>query len=260
MDGGYWIYAVLVLVTVPPMVPNSALLAGAGALAASGGGLSVPLLLCLPLVGATLGDLAVFSLGRRARGPTMTWLSRDPRRLSTMERLSGLLDRYGVPSVIAVRFVPTGRGVGGLTAGVVGFPVRSFLLGAAVAEAIFVSYTVGLGYVGGRLATDGAAPFVIGPAVSLLVAGTVLMLQRKCGRQVDGRALEGVGGQCAGPAEPAPHPGTRRTPGNRAVMRSDSPPRRERPGRRAGHAGQPAPAAGGGRAVLQAQLREPAGP
>lgn len=209
MDGGYWIYVLLVLVTVPPMVPNSALLAGAGALAASGGGLSVPLLLCLPLVAATLGDLAVFSLGRRARRPAMRWLARDPRRLSTMERLAGLLQRYGVPSVIAVRFVPTGRGVGGLTAGVVGFPVRSFLLGAAVAETIFVSYTVGLGYLGGRLATDGPAPFLVGPAVSLIVAGTVLVAQRTFGSRYDG-SRPGP----EGPAADAPERGSR--PGVRA--------------------------------------------
>ncbi len=183
MDGGYWIYAVLVLVTVPPMVPNSALLAGAGAMAGSGGGLSLPLLLCVPLVAATVGDLAVFSLGRKAQRPAMAWLSRDTRRLTAMERLSGLLRRYGVPSVIAVRFVPAGRGLGALAAGLVGFPVRSFLLGAVVAEAIFVSYTVGLGYAGGRLVTDGSAPFFIGPAVSLLVAGFFLAAQRICGRQ-----------------------------------------------------------------------------
>ncbi|MER7830393.1 VTT domain-containing protein [Streptomyces sp. NPDC052644] len=187
MDCSYWFYVLLVLATAPPMVPNSALLAGAGAVAAAGG-LSLPLLLLVPLTSAVLGDLVVFSLGRRSRGRALAWLSRDARRRSMLEWVSHRIHRYGIPAVIAVRFVPTGRGVGGLTAGVVGFPLRSYLIGAGIAETLFVSYTVGLGYLGGRLVTGcGPAPLLVGPAVSLLVAAVALGVQRRSGRRL-GRA------------------------------------------------------------------------
>ncbi|MFV2119186.1 DedA family protein [Streptomyces sp. Act-28] len=185
MDCSYWFYVLLVLATAPPMVPNSALLAGAGALAATGG-LNLPLLVLIPLTSAVLGDLVVFTVGRRSRGRALRWLSRDARRRSMLERVSHLMHRYGIPAVIAVRFVPTGRGVGGLAAGAVGYPARSYLIGAGIAEALFVSYTVGLGYLGGRLVTGcGPAPLLIGPAVSLVVAGVVLGVQRWSGRRAE---------------------------------------------------------------------------
>jgi membrane protein DedA with SNARE-associated domain len=177
MESAHWIYVLLVLATVPPMVPNSALLAGAGALAAAGR-LSLPLLVVLALTSTVVGDLGVFWVGRRSSRRAVAWLRRRPARRSMLEWTTGRLARYGVPSVIAVRFVPGGRGVGGLTAGVVGYPLRNYLLGAATAEAIFVSYTVGLGYLGGQFAMDAVSRWVVGPLVSLLVAGAVLAAQR----------------------------------------------------------------------------------
>ncbi|MCH6161793.1 DedA family protein [Streptomyces marispadix] len=181
MESTHWIYAVLVLATMPPMVPNSALVAGAGAMAAAGR-LSLPLLVAVLLVSTVTGDIGTFWAGRRSRGRALGWLCRTDARRTTLEWTAARFQRYGVASVIAVRFVPGGRGVGGLTAGVVGYPLRGYLLGAAVAEAIFVSYTVGLGYLGGRFALDGVARWLVGPAVSLLVAGLVLGGQRVRGR------------------------------------------------------------------------------
>ncbi|MEU3449227.1 VTT domain-containing protein [Streptomyces thermolilacinus] len=185
VDCSYWFYVLLALAIAPPLVPNSALLAGAGALAAAGG-LSLPLLVLIPLASAVLGDLVVFSMGRRSRSRALEWLSRNARRRWMLEWVSGRIHRYGIPAVIAVRFVPTGRGVGGLTAGVVGFPLRGYLIGAAIAESLFVSYTVGLGYLGGQLAEGfGPAPLLVGPAVSLLVASVALGVQRWSDRRPD---------------------------------------------------------------------------
>lgn len=177
MEYVYWFYVLLIVVTAPPMVPNSALLAGAGALAA-GGSLNLPLLVCVPLTSAVLGDLAVYRLGRRSSARVLAWTDRRSRRRSMLTWVAERMRRYGVASVIAVRFVPTGRGMGGLTAGVVGYPARKYLLGAGIAEAIFVSCTIGLGYVGGRLVTEGLAPLFIGPTVSVMIAATTLCLQR----------------------------------------------------------------------------------
>ncbi|KUN95451.1 DedA family protein [Streptomyces caeruleatus] len=177
MDGTHWMYVLLILVTMPPMVPNSALLTGAGTLAATGGLSLAPLAIIL-LASAVLGDLGVFLMGRRSRGRALPWLARDARRRSTLDWASRRIQRYGVPSVIAMRFVPTGRGMGGLAAGIVGYPVRKYLIGAGIAEAVFLSYTIGLGYVGGRALPESIPPFLIGPAISLLVAGSVIVAQR----------------------------------------------------------------------------------
>ncbi|MBQ0984637.1 VTT domain-containing protein [Streptomyces sp. F63] len=175
MDSAHWMYALLIVVTMPPMVPNSALLTGAGALAATGG-LSLAPLAAILLASATLGDLGVFWLGRRSRGRALAWMSRNARRRSTLEWTAQRIQRYGVPSVIAIRFVPTGRGTGGVAAGIMGYPLHKYLVGAGIAEALFLSYTIGFGYLGGRALPD-VPPFLIGPALSLLVAGSVVIVQ-----------------------------------------------------------------------------------
>ncbi|MEV0584324.1 VTT domain-containing protein [Nonomuraea sp. NPDC050310] len=178
MDSALHLYALLLLATVPPMIPNSALLAGAGALAATGG-LSLPLLASLVLAGTVLGDLAVYGVGRKWSEPATTWLSRKPKRRTALAWTTDRFQRYGVPSVIGVRFIPGGRGMGAVTAGIVGLPFRRFLLAAVLSELIFVSCTVGLGYLGGRLLpVGGPGALLIGPGVSLLVAGVTLLVQR----------------------------------------------------------------------------------
>ncbi|MGP3924878.1 DedA family protein [Streptomyces sp. 8N616] len=176
MDGALWMYAVLALATALPLLPNSAILAGAGALAAVGR-LQLSLVLLVPLAGAIAGDLAVYWAGTRARGRVLGWVVRNPRRRAAMGWAASRVGRHGVPAVIAMRFVPSGRFVGGLTTGIVGFGRRRYLLGAGVAELIFVSYTVGLGYTGGLVAASSGSALIIGPGVSLLVAGVAAAAQ-----------------------------------------------------------------------------------
>lgn len=177
MDSVHWMYVLLILVTMPPMVPNSALLTSAGTLAATGG-LDLAILGPILLTSAILGDLGVFWMGRRSRGRALAWLSRDARRRSTLEWTTQRIHRYGVPSVITMRFVPTGRGTGGLAAGISGYPVRKYLAGAGVAEAVFLLYTIGFGYLGGRALPDDIPPFLIGPAMSLLAASGAMLVQQ----------------------------------------------------------------------------------
>lgn len=187
MESTQWIYAVLVLATMPPMVPNLALLAGAGALAAAGS-LSLPLLVLVLIVSTVTGDLGTFVAGRCSSRRSLAWLEGNARRRAMLQWTTGRLKRYGVPSVIGVRFVPSGRGLGGLTAGIIGYPLRSYLLGAAIAEAVFISYTLGLGYLGGQFTTGGPFTLLIGPGVSLLVAGVALAMLRASRRRPIGPA------------------------------------------------------------------------
>ncbi|MGW1404929.1 DedA family protein [Streptomyces sp. NPDC002403] len=184
MDSVHWMYVLLILATMPPLVPNSALLTSAGTLAATGG-LDLAALAPILLTSAVLGDLGVFWMGRRSRGRVLAWLSRDARRRSTLEWTTRRIQRYGVPSVIAMRFVPTGRGTGGLAAGISGFPIRKYLAGAGIAEAVFLSYTIGFGYLGGRALPDGIPPFLVGPALSLLMASAVMLAQQAVRRRAN---------------------------------------------------------------------------
>lgn len=79
--------------------------------------------------------------------------------------------------MIAVRFLPSGRIVGALASGVLRYPLRKYALGAAVAEATWATYSVGLGYLG--TATTGRPLYAagIGFGVSCAVAAVGAAIQ-----------------------------------------------------------------------------------
>jgi membrane protein DedA with SNARE-associated domain len=190
MDGALWMYILLALTTAPPLVPNAALIASAGALAESGE-LSLGIVLLVVAGSAVAGDAAVYGIGRLASGRATRWLERSRRRKAALAWTADRMHAHGLPFVVGVRFLPSGRLVGGLTAALVRYGARRYLLGAGIAEVVWASYSVALGYWGGS-ALDGMwATLAIGTAVSLLVAAVAQMLSRVHGTPVN-RAVEGA--------------------------------------------------------------------
>lgn len=170
MDGALWVYALLALTTLPPLVPNSALVAAAGALAAAG---RLPLsLVLLTVAGSALaGDLAVHWLGCRTGGRVRARLSASPRTKAALDWTAARIWRHGVPFVFVARFLPSGRLAGGLAAGAVGYPRRRFLLGAGLAEAVWAAYSVGIGYWGGHALAGTLSGALVGLGASVVLAG-----------------------------------------------------------------------------------------
>ncbi|WP_129840604.1 VTT domain-containing protein [Streptomyces sp. RFCAC02] len=186
MDSALWMYVLLALTTAPPLVPNAALIASAGALAQAGD-MSLPLVLLVVAGSALAGDALIYGCGVLGSRRALRWLSRTPRRSAALHWTASRMRAHGLPFVIGVRFVPSGRVVGALTAAVVGYPARRYLLGAGIAELIWASYSVGIGYWGGA-ALGGAWPSLfIGTGVSLVVAVVAQALSRCGGDKPDGR-------------------------------------------------------------------------
>ncbi|RKN07863.1 DedA family protein [Streptomyces radicis] len=199
MDGALWMYALLALTTAPPLVPNAALIASAGALAERGE-LSLPLVLLVIAGSALAGDAAIYGIGRMASGRAVHWLSRTTRRKAALAWTGDRMHTHGLPFVVGVRFLPSGRLIGGLTAAIVRYGSGRYLLGAGIAETVWASYSVALGYWGGS-ALDGMwGALVIGTAVSLVVAAVAQVLSRS-GPQGPRTAL-GPGARDAQGAEP----------------------------------------------------------
>ncbi|MFF0625382.1 DedA family protein [Streptomyces sp. NPDC004296] len=169
MDGTLALYGLLALTTLPPLVPNSALLVSIGVLASEG---RVSLLLVLAVVAgsAFLGDVLMYLAARRFGGPVRAWMLRRPRRRAALEWTARRIRRYGVPFVIAVRFLPSGRIVGPLASGVLRYPLRKYLIGAGLAESLWAAYSVGLGFLGSAAAGNRLYAAGIGIGVSVLVA------------------------------------------------------------------------------------------
>ncbi|WP_425840446.1 DedA family protein [Streptomyces fractus] len=156
---------------MPPLVPNSWLLVSAGAMAADGR-LQLAVVLLVVSGAAVLGDLLVFRSTRRFGGQVLRRLRRKRRRAALLDWAAVRVRRHGVPFIIGIRFLPTGRLVGAVAAGLVGFRPGRFLVASGVAEALWASYSIGVGVLGGIAA---GGPF-FGALLGLAISGVVATL------------------------------------------------------------------------------------
>ncbi|WP_328913614.1 MULTISPECIES: DedA family protein [unclassified Streptomyces] len=172
LRGGHviWAYAVLAATTAPPLVPNAVLLVTGGVMAAEGR-LDLALVLLVVAGSAVLGDMLIHRLGRALSGRVLARMRRRPRQAALLKWAALRIQRHGVPFVIGIRFLPSGRVIGGLAAGVVRYPARRYAAGAGVAEVVWASYSVGAGYVSGRAASNSFYALTLGLGISLVVAG-----------------------------------------------------------------------------------------
>ncbi|GGO88724.1 DedA family protein [Wenjunlia tyrosinilytica] len=162
-------YGILGVTTAPPLIPNSAILVTGGVLAARGD-LNILAVLAVVAMSAVLGDMLIHRGGAAMSNSVLSRVYRRPRRRALMEWAALRIERHGVPFVIGMRFLPSGRVFGGLAAGVIRFPARRYLFGALIAEGVWASYSVGLGYFGGRVTSNSFYAVGLGIGVSAAVA------------------------------------------------------------------------------------------
>ena len=154
VSGSDWSYFVVfgiaLLDAFVPIVPSEATAIAAGVVAGSGG-LSVELCILAAAVGAIIGDNVSFGighfLGKRVERRFFSGEKAQKRLLWARKTL----DERGGYLIVVARFIPGGRTATTFTAGLVEtFPWRRFLAFDALAGAIWGSYTVLLGYFGGK--------------------------------------------------------------------------------------------------------------
>ncbi len=146
------IFAVAALDAVFPLVPSEATVITAGALAASGR-LSVATVLLAAAAGAFAGDNLGYAGGRlSARAARrLPGSARAARRLRWAQRS---LARRTATVIVVSRFVPGGRTATMLTAGATRLRWWRFARLDAAAAALWASYAVALGVVGGMAFRD----------------------------------------------------------------------------------------------------------
>jgi membrane protein DedA with SNARE-associated domain len=142
------ILAIAALDAVVPLVPSEATVISAGVLAGAGE-LSIALVIAAGAAGALAGDNGAYVLGRTL-GPRFG--SRIPRR--RREWADEQLERRGGTIVLAARFVPGGRTVTTLTAGIVRMSWRRFAGYSLLAASVWATFAALLGYVGGTKFED----------------------------------------------------------------------------------------------------------
>lgn len=166
-----WIYVLIVLSILldvfVPLLPSGFLVitaatAAAGTTAADLTGLATPphssahlpelffLVLCAATA-SVLGDLFAFLLARHGGNRFADLIARSSRLTSTHYRLGRVMARSGGLLMVVARFAPGGRSVTSLAAGITDRRTREFVFWSATAGLLWASYSVGIGYLGGRL-------------------------------------------------------------------------------------------------------------
>ena len=148
-----WAYAAIFLLAmldaILPVVPSETSVITAGVLAASGR-LSLPLVVVSAAVGAAAGDNLAYLIGRRFGDPVTRRFFSSEKSRQRLDWAQRQLNVRGGQLILVGRFIPGGRTVVTLTAGLLHYPWRRFVVLDAVAALVWALYAAALGYFGGR--------------------------------------------------------------------------------------------------------------
>lgn len=151
LDWGYFgIFLLMVLENVIPPVPSELIMSVAG-IAAGQGKMDFTLLVLAGTLGCVVGNFFWYEIGRRfgyerlkpaidrwGRWLTIEW--------EDVEKLRRFFLRWGGPTVFVFRFMPIGRTVISIPAGLMRMPLKYFMLYTAAGSAVWNTILVGVGF------------------------------------------------------------------------------------------------------------------
>ncbi|MBB4838501.1 membrane protein DedA with SNARE-associated domain [Sphingomonas kyeonggiensis] len=151
LDWGYFgVFLLMVLENVIPPVPSELIMSVAG-IAAGQGKMDFALLVLTGTAGCAIGNLFWWEIGRRFGYKRLEPLVRRWGRWLTLEwedieKLRHFFDRWGGITVLVFRFMPIGRTVISIPAGLMHMPLGRFLVYTTIGSAIWNTILVGVGY------------------------------------------------------------------------------------------------------------------
>jgi membrane protein DedA with SNARE-associated domain len=165
---GYWgIFLLMMLENVIPPVPSEAIMSMAG-IAVSQGKMNFLAVLLTGTAGTVIGNLFWWEIGRRLGYERLRPLVERWGRWLTLEwedieKLRRYFDRWGGVTVFLFRFMPLGRTVISIPAGLMHMPFWRFVLFTAAGSAIWNVLLIGVGM--GLHAGIAGIERYVGPAV-----------------------------------------------------------------------------------------------
>jgi membrane-associated protein len=176
-DASGWAYAIIFVLAfldaIVPVVPSESSVITAGVVA-SGGDLSVTMVVLAAAAGASAGDNTAYLLGRRFGSRIEARFFRGERGRKRVQWAERQLTERGGELIVIGRFIPGGRTAVTLSAGTLRFPWRRFALFDAAAALVWALYATLLGYFGGRAFEH--APWkglLLALAIAFAVAGAI---------------------------------------------------------------------------------------
>ncbi|MDX3456203.1 DedA family protein [Streptomyces sp. ME02-8801-2C] len=171
------LYAVLIAVSLLdsflPLIPSEPVVILAG-IAGATGQTNIFLVIAATTVGAFLGDLVPYTIGRLMGNRVLQRLPVGTKRRTAYDWFERELESRGGFVLVSTRFIPIGRYLATGTAGVVGYPLRKFMTYVAISTATWSAYTALSGYLGGVFFQENTLLAVaVGIGLAFAVTGAV---------------------------------------------------------------------------------------
>lgn len=179
-----WTYllvaALCALDAVFPVLPSESVVVAAASLAASRS-IQPWTLLAVAFVGALVGDLTSYALGRQARRRWKEPEEVEGRRGRALRWASERLDAQGDRVIITARFIPGGRTATTFASGYLRYPTARFVRADVIGAALWAANGVVLGYLGGQVSDNPLVAMAAGLTLALVVSGGLSLIQRRRG-------------------------------------------------------------------------------
>ena len=193
-DASGWAYLIVFVLAfldaLVPIVPSETSVITAGVVASTGD-LDLRIVIAGAAIGAFLGDNVAYLIGHRYGERAVRRFFRGDRTRIRIAWAERQLRERGGQLIATARFIPGGRTAVGLSAGLVRYPWRRYILFDALAALGWALYAALLGYFGGAAFED--APWkglLLALAIAFGVAGGVELVRYVRGR----RAREAAAG------------------------------------------------------------------
>lgn len=142
-----WVYPLVVALSALDgftiVLPSETVVAGLSSTAITLGAPNLGLLVVSAALGAHIGDLGVFGLGRLLR--KARWMQQGTRLGSALEWTRRRLEAQGPLYIMSARYIPYGRLLVNAAAGSSGYPFRRYLALSATGCLIWAGAYAGIG-------------------------------------------------------------------------------------------------------------------
>ena len=140
------LFALCVIDSVIPPFPSESIVTALAAILIKTDPPRVLLVLVLAALGAWCGDNLAYLIGRRLH----RLLSRKPELEAKVHEAAGRVRKRGTTVIVTGRFIPVGRVLINMGAGLAEFPHRRFMLATVASTSVWSLYSVSIGVLAGH--------------------------------------------------------------------------------------------------------------
>jgi len=136
---------------IMPFLPGDSLLFAAGAIAAAGGPINIPLIILLLYIAAISGDTLNYHIGHMLREKVQKREKIPLVSTENIDKAQNFFIKHGGKTITIARFVPIIRTFAPFVAGASKMPYRKFLMYNVIGGITWVSLLFGFGYFFGNI-------------------------------------------------------------------------------------------------------------